>query len=110
MSIKHFIVVHPHIEVLNRDIELVFGPIDRDDEIIEVESDDLALMAVAAGLFPSNGQSRKNGLAGPAPHGLWCVGTRKRRFWVWNPGSPSGKVVLSPSFDKTSSWFQAEDE
>ena len=104
--IFHFVVQNPNFPVSKKDIELVFGPTKASDEIIEVQSADLAAMAVEAGIFPSRGQSRKNGLSGPAPHGLHQIGTKKRRFWVWNPVASAEKVTLNPSFDKTQGWFQ----
>ena len=101
--ICHFVVQNSDFPVSEADIELVFG---LQEQVIEVKSDDLAAMAVAAGLFSSKGQSRKAGLRGPAPHGLHMIGTKKRRFWVWNPVASDEKVTLSPSFDKTQGWFK----
>jgi hypothetical protein len=104
--ICHFVVQNPDFPASREDIELVFGRLDPLEEIIEVQSADLAAMAVEAGIFPSKGQSRKSGLGGPAPHGLHMIGTKKRRFWVWNPIASDEKVTLSPSFDKTQGWFK----
>ena len=102
---KHFVVQRENHTVAQRDIDLVFGPLEAHEEILVVDHDDLATMAVAAGLFPSKGQSRRNGLAGPAPHGLHQIGTKKRRFWVWNPVPGDEKVILNPSFNRTLGWF-----
>ena len=104
--IFHFVVQNPNFPVSERDIELVFGPAKASDEIIEVQSDDLAAMAVEAGIFPSKGQSRKNGLSGPAPHGLHQIGTKKRRFWVWNPEASGEQVTFNLAFDRTQGWFK----
>ena len=103
--VKHFVVQRENQIVQQRDIDLVFGPLEADEEILVIDHDDLAAMAVEAGLFPSKGQSRRNGLAGPAPHGLHQIGTKKRRFWVWNPVPSVEKVILNPSFDRTLGWF-----
>ena len=102
---KHFVVQRENHTVAQRDIELVFGPLEAHEEILVIDHDDLATMAVEAGLFPSKGQSRRNGLAGPAPHGLHQIGTKKRRFWVWNPVAGDERVTLNPSFNKTQGWF-----
>jgi hypothetical protein len=104
--ILHFVVEKPDFPVSERDIELIFGPTGPLDKVIKVQTDDLASMAVEAGLFPSKGQSRKNGLHGPAPHGLHQIGTKKRRFWVWNPKSSDDKVTFSLTFDRTQGWFK----
>ena len=101
---KHFIV-NPDHNLRMKDIDIVFGPLDGTEEIVNLEHDDLAVMAVEAGVFGSKGQARKNGLGGPCPTGLWQFGTKKRRFWVWNPNSPSGKVTVGANFNKTKRWF-----
>lgn len=101
---KHFIV-NPDHNLRMADVDIVFGPLDGTEEIVNLEHDDLAVMAVEAGVFTSKGQARKNGLGGPCPTGLWQFGTKKRRFWVWNPNSPSGKVTVGANFDKTKRWF-----
>ena len=102
----HFVVEREENVVSDRDIELVFGPVATGEAIVRVETDDLAFMAVEAGVFPSRGQARKSGLEGPAPHGLHQIGTQKKRFWVWNPHPGPEKVILNPSFDKTLGWFR----
>tara|TARA_B100000963_G_C22284357_1_gene518569 strand:+ start:186 stop:497 length:312 start_codon:yes stop_codon:yes gene_type:complete len=101
---KHFIV-NPDHNLRMADVDIVFGPLDGTEQIVNLEHDDLAVMAVEAGVFESKGQARKNGLGGPCPTGLWQFGTKKRRFWVWNPNSPSGKVTVEANFDKTRRWF-----
>ena len=101
---KHFIV-NPDHNLRMADVDIVFGPLDGTEQIVNLEHDDLAVMAVEAGVFESKGQARKNGLGGPCPTGLWQFGTKKRRFWVWNPNSPSGKVTVEANFDKTNRWF-----
>jgi len=87
------------------DIDIVFGPMDGTEEIVSLEHDDLAAMAAEAGVFKSRSDARRNGLGGPCPTGLWQFGTKKRRFWVWNPHSPTGKVTVNLSFDKTDHWL-----
>ncbi len=101
---KHF-VVNPEHNLRMKDIAIVFGPLDGTEEVVNLEHDDLATMAVEAGIFKSKTEARKNGLSGPCPHGLWQFGTKKRRFWVWNPREPSGQVTVSVSFDKTKRWL-----
>ena len=101
----HFVVERKENTVSDRDIELVFGPVEEGEAIVRVKTDDLAFMAVEAGVFPSKGQARKSGLGGPAPHGLHQIGTQKKRFWVWNPAPTHERVTLNPSFDKTLGWF-----
>ena len=101
---KHFIVKPPG-NLSFKDISCVFGPLDGTEEFVTVETDDLAAMATQAGVFNSRGEARRNGLVGPCPTGVWLFGTKKRRFWVWNPRSPSGKVTVSLAFDKTGKWF-----
>jgi hypothetical protein len=101
---KHFIV-NPDHNVRTKDIDNVFGPLEGSEQIVSLEHDDLATMAMEAGVFKSKGEARKNGLGGPCPTGLWQFGTKKRRFWVWNPNSPTGKVTVNASFDKTTRWF-----
>ena len=104
--IFHFVVDNPENPVLDRDIERIFGPMGSTEQIVRIQTSDLATMAVEAGLFPSKGQSRKNGLHGPAPHGLHLIGTKKRRFWVWNPVASDEKVTFSLAFDRTQGWFK----
>ncbi len=96
----HFVVDNDENPVPDRDIELVFGPLDGSEQIVRVQTDDLATMAVDAGLFSSRSQARKNGLEGPAPHGCNRIGTKKRRFWVWNPHPTGEKVVMKPCFNR----------
>ena len=102
----HFVVSNDQNPVSDEDIELVFGPFDGDEEIVRVQSDDLAAMAADAGVFPSRGQARKNGLEGPAPDGCNRIGTKKRRFWVWNPHPTDEEVVMKPAFNRNVGWFE----
>jgi hypothetical protein len=105
-NMLHFVVERTGKSVREDDIELMFGPFEGWDEIVKVDTDDLATMAVRAGVFLSKTQARKNGLGGPAPHGLHQIGTKKRRFWVWNPQPSDEQVTLKPSFDRSTGWFQ----
>ena len=102
----HFVVINDQNPVSDEDIELVFGPFDGEEEIVRVQSDDLSAMAADAGLFPSRSQARKNGLEGPAPQGVNRIGTKKRRFWVWNPSPTAEEVVMKPSFNRNAGWFE----
>ena len=101
---KHF-VVNPQRNVSFDDIDCIFGPLDGSEDIVAIESDDLAAMAAEAGVFKSRSEARRNGLDGPCPTGVWQFGTKKKRFWVWNPQSPTGRVIVNCNFDKTSRWF-----
>lgn len=40
-------------------------------------------LAVLVEIFPSKGQARKNGMTGEIPFGIWLLGTKKKRVWVW---------------------------
>ena len=102
----HFVVTNDQNPVSDEDIELVFGPFDGDEEIVRVQSDDLSAMAADAGVFPSRGQARRNGLGGPAPQGVNRIGTKKRRFWVWNPHPTDEEVVMKPAFNRNAGWFE----
>lgn len=108
---KHF-VVNPdafefdgQVGITDRDIDLVFGPLNAFDEVARIETTDLAVLAVEAGVFPSRGQARKNGLGGSIPHGLHLLGTKKHRFWVWSPVPPTEEPTFSTSLDHTNKWF-----
>ena len=103
----HFVVENGHL-VREDDIKLVFGPLEDVDEVRRILDEDLAAMAVEAGVFSSKSQARKNGFHGPAPHGLHRMGTKKRRFWVWNPHPTGKKVVCNVNFDRSSGWFANE--
>jgi hypothetical protein len=100
----YFVVTRPGFLVRDCDIVSVFGRMD-EGRLIKIEHDDLAEMAVEAGIFPSKSQACEAGLEGPAPHGVHLIGTKKTRFWVWCPHSSGEKVVLSPCFDKSQGWF-----
>ena len=102
----HFVVDDDQNPVSSEDIELVVGILNNDEEIVRVQSDDLSAMAADAGVFPSRGQARKNGLGGPAPQGVNRIGTKKRRFWVWNPSPTAEEVVMKPSFNRNAGWFE----
>tara|TARA_R110002074_G_scaffold134272_1_gene278328 strand:+ start:3600 stop:3920 length:321 start_codon:yes stop_codon:yes gene_type:complete len=101
---KHF-VVNPNRNMSFKDIDCIFGPMDGTEEIVAVVSDDLAAMAAEAGVFKSRSEARRNGLSGPCPTGVWQFGTKKKRFWVWNPDSPTSKVTVNLNFDKSERWF-----
>ena len=104
---KHFIVC-PEGNLSSKEIDCMFGPLDGTEEFVTLKSDDLAAMASEAGVFKSRGEARRNGLKGSCPTGIWQFGTKKRRFWVWNPQSPTGKVTVNSNFDKSDRWFGIE--
>ena len=99
-----------HEGVTDRDVTLMFGDmndvIDPADEIIFTVATDLAELAVLTGIFPSKSRARKNGLHGPIPHGLSWIGTKKKRFFVWNPVLTDDVPVFSKNFDHTNRWFK----
>jgi hypothetical protein len=105
--IQHFIVCPDVLDggLTDRDIDLIFGPLEPHDHVQTIEADDLAAVAVQAGVFPSRGQARKNGLGGPVPHGVHLLGTKKRKFWVWSPAPPSSPPVFNPGMDHTDRWW-----
>ena len=47
------------------------------------ESTSLEELMVAAGVFKSRNDSRKNGFSGPIPEGCNLLGTKKNKFWCW---------------------------
>lgn len=63
-------------------------------------------LAAMSGVFPSRGQARKNGFAGPIPHGLELWGTNQHTFWVWNPKPPKKKPTIGKKRRKTDHWFR----
>jgi len=102
----HFVIVGTGNFIRNEDLVHVFGTSSHQTEHLEfIETDDLAIMAVKAGIFPSKNQAKKNGLRGPAPSGLHWIGTKKKRFWVWNPHPSSRKVMLRPTFSHSARYF-----
>jgi len=105
--IRHFIVNPDTLEggLTSRDVDLIFGPLEEMDEVVEIEATDLAVLAVEARVFPSRGQARKNGLGGPIPHGVHFLGTKKRRFWVWSPAPPEQEPTFNPGMDHTLRFF-----
>ena len=107
---NHFIVgdMTPLQRVL--DIETVFGPIDGSESFIAVTDPGVANMAVMAGVFKSKGQSRKSGMTGSAPPGLSLLGTKKNRFWVWNPEGTEDNVTLSSAFIHKIHAINSEEE
>lgn len=109
--IHNFIVNHG--QVTDDDVAAMFGDfdgvIDEIDDIIFSDATDLADLAVEVGLFPSKTRARKNGLHGPIPHGLSWIGTKKRRFFVWNPVPPEEGPVFSRNFDHTDKWMKTWD-
>ena len=105
--IKNFIINAKQAEVTDKDIRMIFGDVNGDlhssDEIVITEMKTLEELAVVAAIFPSKTRARKNNFHGPVPHGLSWFGTKKRRFWVWNPIplAEGEEVVISPNFNHT---------
>jgi len=87
-------------EVQAADVELVFDG----EPFLESEATQLEELAVLAGIFPSKGRARKNGFSGPIPHGLECLGTKKKWLWVWNPNQ-SEEPTVKDGFVKTNKFF-----
>ncbi len=66
--------------VLEADKDLFFGPIlDTDEWFAFSDSDDWPEILVAAGLFSSRSQARKNGWNKPTPEGFGCYSFGKLR-------------------------------
>lgn len=68
-----------------KDKELFFSPIDKDDKFIQIEDHmNMAHLVFAAGIFPSVSQARNNGWNKPIPEGFSDirVGKNKTRITV----------------------------
>lgn len=64
------------------------------DELITTPDDwNLETLAVEAGIFKSKNFARSNGFCGEVPHGVCRLGTKKNRFWVWNPKKNSAVAL-----------------
>jgi len=61
------IVVNRH--ATDRDIDLMFGPLEPHEKVARIDADELLFedVAVAVGAWPSRGQARKNGWSGRVP-------------------------------------------
>ena len=81
-------------------VEYIFG----NEHVLHFESNDLAEMAVVAGVFKSKGQARKAGMMGPAEHGLNLYGTKKNKFWVYTARDDT--LVHAKCFNRNKDWFQ----
>jgi len=71
-----------HNKISEKDKELFFGPIEPDDEFIEIQDNWLmAHILHASGNFPSVSQARKNGWNEPIPDGftILTVGKKAKR-------------------------------
>ena len=96
----HFVVVRQGFSIRDEDIANVF-PLMGEGKLVKTSVDDLATMAVTAGIFESRTQARKAGLWGPVPHGIHLIGTENCRFWVWCPYASGAKIELLPCFSKS---------
>lgn len=75
------------------------------DVIIKTNEINLESLAVSAGIFESKSKSRRAGFFGPIPFGISFLGTKKKRFWVWNPNNNNDLITIDSSFDYTTKWF-----
>lgn len=92
-----------HFFTDDQDVEAVFGPYDESDKLRGIDKDtDLSVLARIAQVFPSSSAARRAGCTGPIPHGLNIIGTKKKRFWVWNP---HGTTEFDHPLNKTARWF-----
>lgn len=99
-------------DVADEDIQAVCQP-DPWEHIVRItEPRDASMEALAAmaGVFPSRGQARKNGFAGPVPHGLELWGTSQRTFWCWNPKHPAKPPTIGKKRRKTAQWVRVAME
>ncbi len=53
-------------------------------EAERISAETLEELFVLAGIFKSKGQARKNNFSGEIPEGINMLGTKKKKFWVWN--------------------------
>lgn len=107
MTLLFVIDLDPMSPVPDEDIENVLQP-DSFEVIIRVTSQVDATMealAARAGVFPSRGQARKNGFAGPIPHGFEVFGASGKSFFVWNPRPPSSPATIGRKRHLTDQWF-----
>jgi len=86
--------------VTDEDIEDILSP-ESSDVVKRVTAGSMEELAVIAGLFPSRGAARRNGFRGPLPHGLFLLGTKRNRFWMWSPCEETGTPCFKGTFDKT---------
>lgn len=72
-----------HEDVLLKDIEAIFGPLEEDEENI-IFQDEFMMedIWVKAGLFPSKSQARKNGHSGPIQKGFQDLWKKKKTLRV----------------------------
>ena len=59
--------------------------LDTDELTFFGNGSDMSDLACMAGLFPSRNQARKNGYSGYIPSGWSEHGSKKNRFYIWNP-------------------------
>lgn len=76
-----FNFIHPDLPESDR--ELFFGPLNGDEEFIEIENNwIMAHIMHLIGVFPSVGQARKNGWNKPIDSGFWMKEVTKRKILV----------------------------
>ena len=79
-----------------QDAHILFGDDKTQESQTISQAADLETLAVEAKLFKSKSEARKNGWCGPIPFGFNCIGTKKRRIWVWSP--EHNTHTLDPKF------------
>lgn len=104
--IINFVITGGELEVSDDEIfdNMIVNP--EIDQVFKIECSNLETLAAEAGVFQSKGKARKSGFSGPIPHGISFLGTKKKRFWVWNPNPPESEPTISKSFDHTNRWFE----
>jgi hypothetical protein len=98
----------PDNPVSDEDIEAILQP-DSFEVVVRVTNPrDACMEALGARsrVFPSKGQARKNGFAGPVPHGLEVFGAGGSSFFVWNPTHPESKPIIGKRRILTKQWFK----
>jgi len=98
----------PDAPVSDEDIEAVLHPepFERVCRVTDPADATMEALAARAGVFPSRGRARKNGFAGPVPHGLDLFGAGGRSFFVWNPRPPAKRPTIGK---KRSLWRHWEN-
>lgn len=82
------IIIKPSIDAdrVSKDQELFFGPLTGSETWLMSDSDHMAVILTKLGLFPSNGQARKNGWDKLAPEGFseFVIGKLKTKVTILN--------------------------
>jgi hypothetical protein len=102
--IMFFVIIGGDLNPTDKDISNFLCP-EPVDQIFKIDNTSLEELACMSGIFNSKGLARKNGLFGDIPHGISFIGTKKRRFWVWNPNQLTSDIRFDRSFDHTKKYF-----